>query len=864
MANVIGSAVLEITADISKADMSVREFEGRTKGKLGALAGAVGGASAAVVAGVAAVGVAAVKMGSDVQSGMAEVRTLLPELTDEGFGRLNDELLTFSSEMGIATSDAIPALYQAISAGVPQENVFDFLRTSADLSVGGVTDLNTAVDGLTTVVNSYGAETISAGEASDILFTAVKLGKTTVDELSASLYQVTPVASNLGVGFDEVAAAMAHMTSQGVPTAQSATQLRQVLVEAADSGSTFSTNISELTDKSFAALIEQGVPMHEALSLIRTDVENAGGRFSEMFGSVEAANAALALTGPNSDAAGVALDAMATATGAAGEAAATMRGTFEFGLNQLMTEFKNILAEAGNTIIPVLTPLLQELGENLLPVIMEAVQTLVPVFAEWIIMLAQIAAEIMPPLIEILRVLIDTVLPPLQELFSAIMTELMPPLVQLFSDLFVAITPLVEELLPGLITVLSFIVGEVLPPLIEVLTWLVNNVLAPLILGVVEVRRAFVDGFNAIWDAVSPIVENILGVMRPLLEFIGVEFSEGVDESAVAVSQSFADVDTAATEMSTNSIAQVQTMATEHIAEFGKIQTAAQETATAITETTTSNAGEYMREVEANRARVERQEELEKRRREGRKTTFEEEETALTEHIGVVETEYGEHETEMSESHEAYLLKWAERSADAYAERLKAQEEHQDAMLLSQEEYATASQNIMDAVNSWNTAHGEGTDYVPDFFTKSQKEPFAKAYDADGNYVGFGGTHDITGRDKNNNKTGTNSSTRESFGLKPVDESGPPKLPGMALGGIVNRATHALIGEAGPEAVIPIDRLDRMLDGFNRMDRRKGRRDIVLNMPVTIHGSVYAEDIEERFAIIAEENIRRIIQEVRV
>ena len=39
------------------------------------------------------------------------------------------------------------------------------------------------------------------------------------------------------------------------------------------------------------------------------------------------------------------------------------------------------------------------------------------------------------------------------------------------------------------------------------------------------------------------------------------------------------------------------------------------------------------------------------------------------------------------------------------------------------------------------------------------------------------------------------------------------KIPGMADGGLVNRATLALIGEAGPEVVIPLDRLGGMGDG---------------------------------------------------
>ena len=49
----------------------------------------------------------------------------------------------------------------------------------------------------------------------------------------------------------------------------------------------------------------------------------------------------------------------------------------------------------------------------------------------------------------------------------------------------------------------------------------------------------------------------------------------------------------------------------------------------------------------------------------------------------------------------------------------------------------------------------------------------------------------------------------KSFGLPNVPNVSFPRIPALAEGGIVRDATLALIGEAGPEAVIPLDRLDQ-------------------------------------------------------
>src|SRR5258707_1301082 len=83
-------------------------------------------------------------------------------------------------------------------------------------AVGGVTSLETAVDGISSTVNAYGDKVITATQASDLMFTAVKVGKTTFDELSKSLFNVNPAAAALGVKFQDVTAALASMTAQGV------------------------------------------------------------------------------------------------------------------------------------------------------------------------------------------------------------------------------------------------------------------------------------------------------------------------------------------------------------------------------------------------------------------------------------------------------------------------------------------------------------------------------------------------------------------------------------------------------------------------------------------------------------------------
>ena len=263
------------------------------------------------------------------EKGIKEVYTLLPGASEEALGAMRDDVIEFSKDVGRTTDETVPALYQAISAGVPPDNVFDFMKVASDAALGGVTDLETAVDGISSAVNAYGAETLNAQAASDLMFTAVKGGKTTFEELSASLFNVIPTAAALGVEFSNVTAALASMTAQGVPTSVATTQLRQLLVELSKAGSESSAMFEDLAGVGFREFIAQGGNLQDALQIMEQGAADLGLGINDLFGSVEAGSAALSLTGEGAAKFTQELNNATEAAGATAEAAEVMAGSLE-------------------------------------------------------------------------------------------------------------------------------------------------------------------------------------------------------------------------------------------------------------------------------------------------------------------------------------------------------------------------------------------------------------------------------------------------------------------------------------------------------------------------------------------------------
>ena len=179
----------------------------------------------------AGVGILAAKLAGDFSKSLREVGTLMGGLTDRQMKDMSRELRHLSQTSGLALSSLSKAKYDVVSAGFA--NAADsakILSATTRLAVGGVTSAANAADILTTALNAYGLKAEEVNDVSDILFTTVKLGKTTMDELGASLGSVLPIARGAGLELSTVGAAMASLTAAGISTAESSTALRGAII----------------------------------------------------------------------------------------------------------------------------------------------------------------------------------------------------------------------------------------------------------------------------------------------------------------------------------------------------------------------------------------------------------------------------------------------------------------------------------------------------------------------------------------------------------------------------------------------------------------------------------------------------------
>jgi len=129
---------------------------------------------------------------------MNTVATISKTVTED-MEDFKKSVLELTTEIPISAAGAADALYQIVSAGKDGAEGMKVLEVSAKAAIAGVSTTAISADTLTTLLNAYKKSTEEAESISDELFTTIRLGKTTMSELGASIASVAPTAAAYGV-----------------------------------------------------------------------------------------------------------------------------------------------------------------------------------------------------------------------------------------------------------------------------------------------------------------------------------------------------------------------------------------------------------------------------------------------------------------------------------------------------------------------------------------------------------------------------------------------------------------------------------------------------------------------------------------
>jgi TP901 family phage tail tape measure protein len=278
--------------------------------------------AAALTAGAALVG-AAINAADAFDVSFREIATLI-ELPIEELEGFRNKLLEYASTSTQSLDQITQATYNAISQGVAYTDSLEAVAVAERLAVAGKADLNLTLQGLLGTLNAYGQGMDSASEFSDIFFTTVKLGKTTIPELAGSIANVTGIAANSGVSFKELGAAIATLTVSGQGTSESITAIKAA-ISAILAPSEQAKDLAQELGIQFNQAGIKSLGFSGVLAQVAEKTGLSADQLKTLFGSTEAVNGVLVLAGTGAEKFKSNLEAMGKAAGATDAAFAKMK-----------------------------------------------------------------------------------------------------------------------------------------------------------------------------------------------------------------------------------------------------------------------------------------------------------------------------------------------------------------------------------------------------------------------------------------------------------------------------------------------------------------------------------------------------------
>lgn len=265
----------------------------------------------------------------EFEKSMAEVATMMDSFEKQLLPEMEKGITSLSIGLGQNAVDLSRGLYQALSAGVDTGHAMEFMSAASKLAAAGLASVETTVDALTTVLNAYGMKVQQVTYVSDVMMKTVELGKLRLEDLASSLGYVVPVAAQAGISLEEITAAIASLTKQGIDAHMATRSLRQVIVnlispseEAKDTAISLGVAYDDLT------LEARG--FHGVLEMINDATEGNVALLNQLIPNVRALTAVMGLSGTQSTLFKETLDEIYNSAGTVAEKLRDVTSTQEY------------------------------------------------------------------------------------------------------------------------------------------------------------------------------------------------------------------------------------------------------------------------------------------------------------------------------------------------------------------------------------------------------------------------------------------------------------------------------------------------------------------------------------------------------
>lgn len=362
MAEVLGTAVLSLFVNDKGMTAGMAAARAKATKSMGAM-----GAGATALANkfalpMLAIGAVSVKMAREFGGSMTKIQTLVG-VSKEQVDDWRGALLKMAPALGKSPKELADALFFVTSAGFRGAEAIDILTIAAKASKVGLGETKVVADALTSAINAYGPANLTAARAGDILTATVREGKAEASAIAPVLGNLLPLASELGVGFDEVGGSIAQMTRIGMSASTAGTALQALMSGLLKTTKPAAEKLASV-GLSAAGLRDQ-LKNKGLISVLQTLNEKFGGNveaMAEVFPNIRALKGVLALAGKAGAATTDVFNGVTDSVGMLGDGFKVVSEKDGEKLTRALVKLQVTSIRLGDAILPVAAKIIDAFG----------------------------------------------------------------------------------------------------------------------------------------------------------------------------------------------------------------------------------------------------------------------------------------------------------------------------------------------------------------------------------------------------------------------------------------------------------------------------------------------------------------------
>lgn len=303
-----------------------------------------------------AVGAAGLKVATDFEKGMSEVKAI-SGATGEQFDALKEKAIELGGSTAFSANEVAAAMTEMAKAGWSSQQIIDGMGGVLDAAAASGEGLAAVSTIVADAITGFGMEAKESTRVADLLTQAANSGTIGINDLGESFKYIAPVAGSMGLSIEDVTTALAAMSKAGIKGSQAGTSLRGML-----------TRMVKPTDDVAVAMDELGIVLTNqdgSFKSLDTIVGEMRGSFegltdeqktyyAAVLAGQEGVSGLLSLLNLTEEEYNEIAESMDNATGVAAQTAAVMQDNLQSKVEQLLGSLESLAIKLADFVIPYL------------------------------------------------------------------------------------------------------------------------------------------------------------------------------------------------------------------------------------------------------------------------------------------------------------------------------------------------------------------------------------------------------------------------------------------------------------------------------------------------------------------------------